>query len=51
MKSGRLPKAGQHASDDIIAGSDRDPAKLADLADHDPEPKVAQEDEPAMAGT
>jgi 5-methyltetrahydrofolate--homocysteine methyltransferase len=51
MKSGRLPKAGQEAPDELIAGTDKDPSRvadLADLADHEPRPKSAQEDEPAL---
>jgi 5-methyltetrahydrofolate--homocysteine methyltransferase len=50
MKSGFLPKAGQAASDELIAGSEKDPAKLADLADEEPELKGTQEDEPALTG-
>jgi 5-methyltetrahydrofolate--homocysteine methyltransferase len=50
MKSGRLPKPDQRASDELIAGTDKDPGKLADLGDHDPEPPGAPEDDPAMAG-
>jgi 5-methyltetrahydrofolate--homocysteine methyltransferase len=48
MKSGRLPKVGSPAPDDLIAGTGKDPAYLADLADDDPQPKGAQEDEPAL---
>jgi 5-methyltetrahydrofolate--homocysteine methyltransferase len=52
-RSGFLPKSERQASDDVIAGSDRDPTRLADLPDVDPD--VQAEDsgdgEPAMAGT
>jgi 5-methyltetrahydrofolate--homocysteine methyltransferase len=51
MKSGRLPKAGQEAPDELIAGTEKDPSRvadLADLADHEPQLKAAQEDEPAL---
>jgi 5-methyltetrahydrofolate--homocysteine methyltransferase len=47
MKSGRLPKPGQHAPDELIAGTEKDPSHVADLADHDPQPKGAPEAEPA----
>ncbi len=36
MKSGSLPKTDRHAADDLIAGTDRDPTRLADLPDADP---------------
>jgi 5-methyltetrahydrofolate--homocysteine methyltransferase len=49
MKSGFLPKGGQRASDELIAGTGKDPAYLAELADHDPEPKGAQADESPLA--
>ncbi|HWC87244.1 MAG TPA: vitamin B12 dependent-methionine synthase activation domain-containing protein, partial [Solirubrobacteraceae bacterium] len=47
MKSGFLPKAGQAASDELIAGTEKDPAKLADLADDEP---GTQDGEPALTG-
>jgi 5-methyltetrahydrofolate--homocysteine methyltransferase len=52
MKSGFLPKTAEQASDDLIAGTDKDPARLAVLTDADPdEGTTAPEDgEPAMAG-
>jgi 5-methyltetrahydrofolate--homocysteine methyltransferase len=50
MKSGFLPKAGQAASDELIAGTEKDPSRAADLADAEPEQKGTQEDEPALAG-
>jgi 5-methyltetrahydrofolate--homocysteine methyltransferase len=48
MKSGFLPKGGRHASDELIAGTEKDPERLTELADHDPQPKGAQEDEPLV---
>ena len=37
MKSGFLPKAGRQASDELIAGTDKDPANVrAGLPDADP---------------
>jgi 5-methyltetrahydrofolate--homocysteine methyltransferase len=57
MKSGFLPKTDKQASDELIAGTDKDPTRLASLTDDDPqlpgtEPGEADEDagEPAMAG-
>jgi 5-methyltetrahydrofolate--homocysteine methyltransferase len=47
MKSGFLPKNDRQAADELIAGTDRDPTRLADLTDSEPE--AAVEDEPAMA--
>jgi 5-methyltetrahydrofolate--homocysteine methyltransferase len=46
MKSGFLPKSDRQAADELIAGTDRDPTRLAELSDE--EPQLA-EDEPAMA--
>jgi 5-methyltetrahydrofolate--homocysteine methyltransferase len=46
MKSGFLPKTDRQAADELIAGTDRDPTRLADLTDEEPQPA---EDEPAMA--
>jgi 5-methyltetrahydrofolate--homocysteine methyltransferase len=52
MKSGTLPNSPRQASDELIAGSDRDPALLKVLPDADPEDdEGAGEGEPAMAGT
>jgi 5-methyltetrahydrofolate--homocysteine methyltransferase len=48
MKSGFLPKDGRRASDELIAGTEKDPAYLAELADHEPQPKGALEDEPLV---
>jgi 5-methyltetrahydrofolate--homocysteine methyltransferase len=36
MKSGFLPKAGQASSDELIAGTDKDPSRLAALGDSEP---------------
>jgi len=48
MKSGFLPKTAKQAADELIAGSDRDPARLSEqLSDADPE--LVDEGEPAMA--
>ena len=41
MKSGLLPKTERQATDDIIAGSDRDPTRLTELTDADPEAEPA----------
>ncbi len=48
MWSGSLPKPDRQAADDLTAGSQRDPARLAELSDEDPG-GAAGEDEPAMA--
>jgi 5-methyltetrahydrofolate--homocysteine methyltransferase len=48
MKSGFLPKSERQATDDLIAGSEKDPTRLRELTDD--EPDAAAEDEPAMAG-
>ena len=37
MKSGFLPKDDRQAADELIAGSDRDPTRGADLSDDDPD--------------
>ncbi len=57
MKSGFLPKADRQAADELIAGTDKDPTRLAELTDAEPvvtdEPEAgaeeAGEDQPAMA--
>ena len=53
MKSGFLPKTDKQAADELIAGSDRDPTRLAALPDSDPvtagSADSSPEDEPAMA--
>jgi 5-methyltetrahydrofolate--homocysteine methyltransferase len=48
MKSGFLPKSERQAADDLIAGTDRDPTKVADLPDSDPALDGGA-DEPALA--
>ncbi|MGB9182748.1 MAG: homocysteine S-methyltransferase family protein [Solirubrobacteraceae bacterium] len=48
MKSGTLPRSERQANDELIAGTDKDPTRLAPLPDEDP--TGASEDEPAMAG-
>ncbi|MGZ4220015.1 MAG: vitamin B12 dependent-methionine synthase activation domain-containing protein, partial [Solirubrobacteraceae bacterium] len=50
MKSGLLPKTDRQAADELIAGTDKDPTRLAELADADPdaEPDGSGDDEPAM---
>jgi 5-methyltetrahydrofolate--homocysteine methyltransferase len=52
MKSGFLPKSGRQAADELIAGTDKDPTRVAELTDKDPaagDGSVPAEDEPAMA--
>ncbi len=52
MKSGFLPKSDKQASDELIAGTEKDPTRLATLPDQDPSDAVGEgEGEPAMAGT
>ena len=41
MKSGTLPSNDRQRTDDVIAGSDRDPTRLTELPDEDPD-DVAQ---------
>ena len=41
MKSGALPKTERQAADELIAGTDKDPARAAALADSDPETELA----------
>ena len=50
MKSGSLPKTAKQAADDLIAGTDKDPTLLDELADADPGQEGAGDGEPAMAG-
>ncbi len=58
MKSGFLPKTEGQATDELIAGTNKDPARLAELTDADPVGaendgaggQQAGEGEPAMAG-
>lgn len=47
MKSGRLPTSDRQRRDDVIAGSDRDPSRLAQLPDSDPVAVDEGEDQPA----
>jgi 5-methyltetrahydrofolate--homocysteine methyltransferase len=55
MKSGALPKTAQQASDELVAGTEKDPTRLAALADADPiepgePPEIAEEspDDPSL---
>ena len=50
MKSGSLPKSDRQAADELIAGTDKDPTRLAELTDADPAAELdgSGEDEPAM---
>ncbi len=50
MKSGSLPKSDRQAADDLVAGTDKDPTRLAELTDADPAAELdgSGEDEPAM---
>ena len=51
MKSGFLPKTDKQSRDELIAGTDKDPARLAALSDSDPSdrPVGSENGEPAMA--
>jgi 5-methyltetrahydrofolate--homocysteine methyltransferase len=51
MKSGFLPKTSRQAADELIAGTDKDPARLEELTDAEPVPgdEAAGESEPALA--
>ncbi|HEY5428184.1 MAG TPA: vitamin B12 dependent-methionine synthase activation domain-containing protein, partial [Solirubrobacteraceae bacterium] len=46
MKSGFLPKPGKVADDELVAGTDKDPARSAELSDTDP--TADADDEPAL---
>jgi 5-methyltetrahydrofolate--homocysteine methyltransferase len=48
MRSGTLPRTATQADDELIAGTDKDPTRLAALTDDDP--VAASDDAPAMAG-
>jgi 5-methyltetrahydrofolate--homocysteine methyltransferase len=56
MRNGTLPSNERQASDELIAGTQKDPTKLAVLPDADPDAvpsgdlASSSEDEPAMAG-
>ncbi len=51
MKSGSLPKTDRQAADELIAGTGRDPTRLSELSDAEPEivDGGAGDGEPAMA--
>jgi 5-methyltetrahydrofolate--homocysteine methyltransferase len=51
MKSGFLPKTGGQAADELVAGTEKDPARLAELTDAEPpaEPDGSGKGQPAMA--
>jgi 5-methyltetrahydrofolate--homocysteine methyltransferase len=52
MKSGRLPKTDKQAADELIAGTDKDPTLLSQLADVEPPDDGeagSADDQPAMA--
>jgi len=50
MKSGFLPKTSKQAGDELIAGTEKDPTRLATLPDEDPADSPADaQDAPAMA--
>jgi 5-methyltetrahydrofolate--homocysteine methyltransferase len=53
MKSGFLPHSDKQAADELVAGTDKDPARLAGLTDAEPpaERDGSGEDQPAMAQT
>ena len=48
MRSGKLPRTAQQASDELVAGTAKDPTRPAALSDQDP--AGSSEDEPALAG-
>ena len=54
MRSGTLPRDGRQASDELVAGTEKDPTRMAPLPDADPVPAEAKaedvEGEPAMTG-
>jgi 5-methyltetrahydrofolate--homocysteine methyltransferase len=56
MRSGTLPRNGRQATDELVAGTEKDPTRMATLPDVDPVPAEEQagaeagEGEPAMAG-
>ena len=47
MKSGQLPRNARQAGDELIAGTDKDPTRMAELSDSDP--ADATPGEPALA--
>ena len=50
MRSGALPRTPKQASDELVAGTEKDPTRQAVLPDQDPA-DGSSEGEPAMAGT
>ena len=49
MRSGTLPRSDRQAHDELVAGTEKDPTRMASLSDHEPsEPGTS---EPAMART
>jgi 5-methyltetrahydrofolate--homocysteine methyltransferase len=56
MRSGTLPRNGRQATDELVAGTEKDPTRMATLPDVEPVPAEEQagaeagEGEPAMAG-
>jgi 5-methyltetrahydrofolate--homocysteine methyltransferase len=46
MKSGKLPRDERQASDELVAGTDKDPTRMGTLPDEDP----SDAGEPALAG-
>jgi 5-methyltetrahydrofolate--homocysteine methyltransferase len=54
MRSGTLPRNDRQATDELVAGTEKDPTRMATLPDADPVPAEEQagagEGEPAMAG-
>jgi 5-methyltetrahydrofolate--homocysteine methyltransferase len=50
MKSGALPKTAKQAGDELIAGSEKDPTRLAALPDADPSADGTGVSEPALSG-
>jgi 5-methyltetrahydrofolate--homocysteine methyltransferase len=51
MKSGFLPKTDRQAADDLIAGSERDPTRLGELSDEDPDAGADPASVPAPVGS
>ncbi len=49
MRSGMLPRTPKQAADELIAGTEKDPTRLAPLSDDDPQPAGAADDAPALA--
>ncbi len=49
MRSGMLPRTPKQAADELIAGTEKDPTRLATLSDDEPQPAGAADDAPALA--